>query len=329
MTANPCEGQRFGARLGRHGLAAAVGALLAAIAASGGAQGSERLSKETLQRPEGVRTYEVYAPASAPAKRAPLVVALHGLGGSGANIIDQGRWAAAADRHGFIVIGPDGTVEHPDRRARFFRNPRSWNAGEETGSSAATRGIDDAGFIRALIEAWIKSGRADPDRIYVTGFSNGAGMAFRVGAELSDLVAAIAPVSNALLTPVDRLARPVSLIMIWGDADPLNPYGGGKVKRTGGTVERPGAKASLAEWKSLLACAEPARQEDVGSGVALISYDRCDGGSAAQLYSISGMGHQWPGGMVMLRAISGQGSNALDATETIWSFFAAHARPAK
>ncbi|MBY0423556.1 MAG: hypothetical protein K2Q06_14715, partial [Parvularculaceae bacterium] len=222
---------------------------------------------------------------------------------------------------------PDGTVEHAERRPRFFGNPRSWNAGAETGSSASVRGVDDAGFLRALIDDWVAAGRVDPDRIYVTGFSNGAGMAFRAGVDLSDRVAAIAPVANALLTPAERLARPVSLIMIWGDADPLNPYGGGKVRRTAGSVERPGAAASLQRWRGLIGCDAAKRAtQKIEPTVTLDVSGPCKDGSEAVLYSIAGMGHQWPGGNVVLRSISGPGSDALDATETIWRFFERHPR---
>lgn len=280
----------------------------------------------SVQMSFGERSYEAYIPTSAPTRRAPLVIALHGLGGDGANIIAQGRWDTAADRHGFIVLGPDGTTQRSDSKPRFRDNPRSWNAGPLTGSPAAERGIDDIGFIRRLIDEWVSAGRVDPDRVYVTGFSNGAGMAFRAGAEISDKIAAIAPVSNALLVSVDQLSRPVSLVMFWGEADPLNPFEGGKVKRTGGSVERPGARASLDRWKTLLACSDRAEAQPLGRTVSRVAYRDCAGGSEAELYAIRGMGHQWPSGQVALRLISGPGSNAVDATETIWSFFERHAR---
>jgi polyhydroxybutyrate depolymerase len=44
--------------------------------------------------------------------------------------------------------------------------------------------------------------------------------------ELSDRIAAIAPVSGALWIAEPKIARPVSLLYITGTADPINPMGG-------------------------------------------------------------------------------------------------------
>lgn len=311
-------------------------ATLAAAAASVAPLGTAAIAAErlpgrgehaaTLALASGPRTYVAYVPASAPDTRAPLVVALHGFGGSGTNILDQGRWREAANRHSFIVLAPDGTVEHSDRPPRFFGNPRSWNSGPDTGSPASARGVDDSGFLRALIRTWIGAGRADPTRVYVTGFSNGAGMAFRAGVELADLVAAIAPVANGLLLPAERLAQPVSVIMIWGEADPVNPIAGGRLQREGGKVDRPSAEATFARWSALLECRDRAQASTPRRDVTRFQHRDCAARSAAEFYCVAGLGHQWPGGRVVLRLVSGPGSNAVDATETIWAFFAAHAR---
>jgi polyhydroxybutyrate depolymerase len=270
------------------------------------------------------RSYVAHLPPGAPA-RAPLVLVLHGAGGSGANALQQGRWAAAAGRHGFVVLAPDGLLQHPDRRASLRDNPRTWNSGPATGSWAAQAGIDDAGFLRALLSAWVAAGRADPARLYATGFSNGAGMAFRAGADLSDVLAAIAPVANGLLLPVERLVRPVPLLLIWGEEDPLNPIAGGQVRRAAGSVTRPGADASWRRWGALNACQGEARGSPAPDLVEL-AFRSCAGGAEVRLIRVRGLGHQWPGGEVYVRVISGPGSDALDATEAIWRFFAAHPR---
>jgi len=280
----------------------------------------------TLEHGSGVRTYVAFLPPQAPAVAAPLVIVLHGLGGSGENILTQGRWREAAARHGFIVLAPDGVAENPNRRPRFRTNPRSWNSGPATGSPASARNVDDSGFLRALIGRWVAAGRVDPDRVYLTGFSNGAGMSFRAGADLSDLVAAIAPVSNGLLASVDRLAAPVSLLMIWGEDDPLNPIAGGRVDRAAAAVDRPSAEESFMRWSALLNCRGRPDVTTPRPDVSLWRHQACDGGADTRLYRVAGLGHQWPGGRVFLRFVSGPGSDAIDATETIWDFFAAHPR---
>ena len=200
------------------------------------------------------RSYVIHVPSRAVGQEVALVVVLHGLGGDGASVLEQGRWVAKADAEGFIVVAPEGVPEDPARPARFFGNRRSWNSGPATGSPAQARGIDDVGFIAAVIRDVQRLHRVDARRIHVTGFSNGAGMAFRVGAELPDVVASIAPVANGLLVPVETLRRPVSLMLVWGQADPLNPIAGGKVERNGGLVLRPSAEQSWRQWARLLRC---------------------------------------------------------------------------
>lgn len=269
------------------------------------------------------RSYVVHAPPTLGARPAAVVIALHGFGGSGRNILDQGGWRAKADAAGFIVVAPDGIPERDDRPARFFGNPRSWNSGPETGSPAERRGIDDVGFIAAVIDDVARRYRIDPKRIYATGFSNGAAMAFRLGAELSDRIAAIAPVANGLLVPVPRLKKPVSLLMIWGTEDPLNPYQGGVLNRQAGRVVRPSAEASLQRWSAALACPRQSRVE-VRRDIETRTLAPCTGNSEARLIAVKGLGHQWPGGRVALRMVSGPGSNAINATDAIWSFFEAH-----
>jgi polyhydroxybutyrate depolymerase len=279
-----------------------------------------------LQAESRERTYLAYVPASAPALGAPIVIALHGFGGSGRNIFEQGRWAAAANRHGFIVLAPDGVTEYADRRPSFARNPRSWNSGPGTGSYAERAGIDDVGYLRTLIDRWVAAGRADSRRVFATGFSNGAAMAFRAGAQLPTRIAAIAPVANALLVPLPALDPPVSLLLIWGEEDPLNPVEGGELERQGHKVVRPSGEASFNLWSERLACPGPPTRQQPDADVTLVRHSGCAAGSEARFYLVAGLGHQWPGGNTTLRLVSGPPSDALDATAKIWAFFARHAR---
>lgn len=270
------------------------------------------------------RSYVIHVPVPAVGREAALVVVLHGLGGDGANVLEQGRWVEKANAEGFIVVAPEGIPEDPTRPARFFGNKRSWNAGPATGSPTEARGIDDVGFIAAVIREVQRLHRVDARRIHVTGFSNGAGMAFRVGAELPEVVASIAPVANGLLMPVETLRRPVSLMLVWGKDDPLNPMAGGKVERNGRAVLRPSAEQSWRQWARLLRCPAVPAVQRAAPRVMRHAFAGCAGGSTAVLVGIEGLGHQWPGGRVVLRLVSGPGSDAFDATSEIWAFFRAH-----
>ena len=266
------------------------------------------------------RSYRLHLPAHAP-QPWPLVIVFHGFGGDGENVLQQGRWVEKSAAAGFAVLAPDGSVEHENRAARFIGNPRSWNSGAGTGSPAQQRGVDDIGFVRALLDELLHLQPLDPSRIYATGFSNGAAMAFRVGLEMSERIAAIAPVANSLLVPPQPLARPVSLLLIWGSADPLNPMEGGSVTRSSGVVPRPSAKDSWHTWSGLLHCTGEPTQTALSDRVALRAQRHCDGGASSQWISVDGLAHQWPGGRTYLRLISGPGSDAIDATDQIWRFF--------
>lgn len=297
---------------------------LAACAAP--APRASELAARTLEVGGETRSYLLHAPPTADARPRALVVVFHGGGGDGRNALEQGRWVEKARAENFIVVAPEGTVEHPGRAASVLGNPRTWNSGGSTGTPAQRRGVDDVGFVRALIDEVSKQHAVEPGRIYATGLSNGGAMAFRAGLELSDRFAAIAPVANALLAPPQPLRRPVSLLMIWGSADPLNPIDGGSVRRSMGVMQRPSARESLQVWRRLLRCPGDAVIERESAALTLHAHRGCDGGATAQLLVVEGLGHQWPGGRIYLRAVAGPGSDAVDATDRIWRFFGQSAR---
>lgn len=303
---------------------AAWWSLLWGLAAAAAA--SPQLHASTLEVGGVTRSYLLHAPPAADARPRALVVVFHGGGGDGRNALEQGRWIDKARAEGFIVVAPEGTTEHPARAPSALLNPRTWNSGGSTGTPAQRRGVDDVGFVRALLDELSKQHAIDPARIYATGLSNGGAMAFRAGIELSDRIAAIAPVANALLAPPQPLQRPVSLLMIWGSADPLNPIDGGTVRRSMGAMQRPSAHESLQVWRRLLHCPGDAAIERESAALTLHAHRGCDGGATAQLLVVEGLGHQWPGGRIYLRAVAGPGSDAVDATDRIWRFFGESAR---
>lgn len=271
-----------------------------------------------------LRTYVLYVPRRRAPSASPLVMVLHGQGGSGAQVLAQGHWRAAADRYGFTLLAPEGVLDHSDRAPSFFGNRRSWNAGPSIGTSAQLQDVDDVGFLSRVLDKVQNDWPIDRSQIYVTGFSNGAAMAFRIAAHRPGRFAAVAPVSNAVLVPVAPMALPTSLLLVWGTADPVNPIAGGTVRRAGITYVRPSADQSLLAWGRALGCADQVLESRISAGVLRRQLAGCPGESQAQLVIVDGLGHQWPGGKTYLRAISGPGSDALDATELIWRYFSAH-----
>jgi polyhydroxybutyrate depolymerase len=179
----------------------------------------------------------------------------------------------------------------------------------------------------------------DALRIFATGYSDGAFMDFRLGCQLADRIAAIATV-GALLpedlaeTCSDWAWRGVPLLMINGTDDPAVPYKGRLGYAVGYTLLP--ARETLKQWAKINNCGQkpdrttiPARASG-GLETRVDTYSDCRDGATTVLYSIEKGGHTWPGGEQYVPAkYIGRTSEDLDASETIWKFFAAHPMPAK
>lgn len=274
------------------------------------------------------RTFRAYLPKAVNiSAESPVVLVLHGFGGNAKNALKQGKWEAKAEKEGFIVVGLDGTLDNLKLPYLSFANPRSWAAGGGS-TKADERGVDDVAFAAAVIDSLITWRCANPKRIYATGFSNGAGMTWRIGAVLSDRIAAIAPVANSLLVNVEKLSRPLPLLLIWGTADPVNPMAGGMVPRSGKQEYRPAAESVWRSWATMLGCTGEAQTLLSQNGVKTRAFKNCTGKAEATFITIEGMGHTWAGGVEFLpERIVGKTSNALDATDTIWAFFSQYSLP--
>ena len=120
-------------------------------------------------------------------KSYPLVFVFHGGGGNAENIQETTNFSKKADEEHFIVVYPEGNGKLPHKLL-------TWNCGFCCGYSLENN-IDDVGYIRALVEYLKETYSIDADRIYATGMSNGGIMSYQVGAALSDIFAAIAPVA--------------------------------------------------------------------------------------------------------------------------------------
>lgn len=79
---------------------------------------------------------------------------------------------------------------------------------------------------------------------------------------------------------------------------------------------------TIARWRELDACAATS---ETTAGAITRSVSACTAGTAVELDTIAGGGHSWPGGQRM-SVLLDPASPALDATRTLWRFFAAHPR---
>ena len=258
------------------------------------------------------RSYRLVIPPRLPKGRVPVVVVLHGGFGTAAGALQQGGWVAAAARGRFVVVAPEGTT-------------RSWNAGVCCGPPVR-RGVDDVGFVLAVLDEVERDLPVDRDRVYATGISNGGMLAYRLACDASHRFAAIAPVSATLVTDGCRPTEAVSLLHIHGLADGNVPFDGGlptKSFQRNPPVYRP-VRESLDVFVQADDCAADPRVRTRGV-VTTERWRGCTGRSAVELVTITDGGHSWPGGQQMARVLDPP-SSALDATATIVDFFAAHPR---
>jgi polyhydroxybutyrate depolymerase len=241
------------------------------------------------------RTYLVHAPAGG----APvgLVLNLHGAGMTGGEQAALTDYNAVADQYGFVVAYPDGI-------------DLSWADGR--GASVPDRqGIDDVGFLAALIDRLSVEYGIPAGRVFVTGMSAGAFMANRLACDRADLISAIAPVSGTLGTGVPCApSRAVSVLQIHGTADPVVPYSGGGMIGRGGASEIVSAPALTGLWAAQDRCASP--PTPTPAEVPRLVAAGCAGGAEVVLVSINGGGHIWPA------------DQAISASQASAQFFAAH-----
>jgi polyhydroxybutyrate depolymerase len=277
--------------------------------------------QQTLRHGGRERTYVLRLPSGIARESGalPLVIVLHGGGGNARNAEAMTGFTAKAEAERFIVVYPEGT----SRRAPLL----TWNAGHCCGYAMEQR-VDDVGFIRALIDTLSAIHRIDRKRVYVTGMSNGAMMAHRLGIELSGEIAAIAPVVGAVFGDESRPRSPVSAIMINGMLDESVPYSGGQSGGRGrqawdGTPTSP-ALDQARFWAHANNCTATLRTED--RGAYLVGRQECPSPVGVEIYSVKDNGHAWPGGRSGSR-LGDAPSTALNATDVIWAFFRAHAKP--
>ena len=141
-----------------------------------------------------------------PGQSLPLVFFFHGAGGSSQQAVRTYGWAEKADAEHFFAAFPQGLGARDDGAGIFH----IWR--DERGDHPMT--ISDVHFFEVLLDQLQAALPIDPRRIYITGFSNGAGMTFTLGAHFSDRIAAIAPVSSQSFARVDKLARPLPVYFL-------------------------------------------------------------------------------------------------------------------
>jgi polyhydroxybutyrate depolymerase len=254
-----------------------------------------------------------------PAAGWPLVIAFHG-GQSHPEMMRRfSGLERLADDGRAIVVFPAGTGS----REGLF----TWNGGICCGEAQA-EDSEDVGFTRELVRSLATRYVLDPRRIHATGMSNGAMMAYRVAAEMADVVASIAPVAGPMAVASIRPARPVPILHFHGTGDQFTPFEGGVGRRSVTRVSHRPVLEGLFEWVHANGCPAEMRSEPIPCGDDGITVERWTwgpgrAGSEVVLYRFDGGGHTWPGQRPDSFFL-GPSALSIDANEIIWAFFSRH-----
>ena len=260
----------------------------------------------TVSTDGGARTAIVHIPPGYSATSAtPVVLNFHGYTESASEEESLTLMDAESDSAGFVVVYPQGTGALP-----------SWNAGACCGT-AVSENVDDIGFVNDLLDMLEADLCVDTRRVFATGMSNGGFFSQRLGCELADRIAAIAPVAGVMGMPTCAPSRPMPVMEFHGTSDPIVPYDGDSL------IGYASVAATIAGWVARDAC-QGAPQTTYSHGDATcVTYEHCTAGSEVTLCTITGGGHTWPGGTPL--ALLGKTSTDISATDAMWGFFQTHA----
>lgn len=262
----------------------------------------------TEVRLEDGRRFEIELPRGV--ANPPLIVALHGGGGSKSSMESLSRLTEKAVGRGFAVAYPDGSGR-----------VQTWNAGYCC-AYAARRNVDDVGFIEAVISVSAERFGIDQQNVFLVGMSNGAMMSQTIAARRPDLVRAVGTVSGPLDIRRERIRGQVPLMHFHGTEDDVVPYEGGFGERTVNRKGFPPIEDVIGKWVGAFGgglsverqVIDPARD---GTRVVRTAYSG-QGRERVVFYRIEGGSHSWPGAR-----LSGRGgiSRDVDASAEMVGFF--------
>lgn len=263
----------------------------------------------------GDRAYWLSLPPGASSGPLPLLVALHGGGGKPGQFARNSGIAGAALARGFAVALPAGS----GRLGRL-----SWNAGQCCGHAAAA-GVDDLGFLDAVIADARSRLGTDAGPVFIAGMSNGSMMAQAYAAARPGALAGVAAVSGTPDLARFAPSAPVPLLILHGTADQNVPFEGGLGRRSRAKTAfhsvRATLDANLALWRPL-GVAGPLHRTLPGKGRLRATEDLWThaGHPALALVTIEGGAHAWPGGRAEARR---NGASGIEANRLILDFFTA------
>lgn len=267
------------------------------------------------------RSHRIHVPPKYdPKKPAAVVLALHGAMMDGLMMEMFTGLTKTADDYNFIVVYPNGTGPGGILL--------TWNAGLFPGELNKVK-VDDVKYLRKVLDDVESVLKVDRKRIYATGLSNGGMMCYRLASEMSDRIAAIAPVAGTMAVEKYEPKRPVSVVHFHGTEDRLVPFKGPEMKK-----DVPNYMKFRSVDDTIAACIKangcvnkpvemdlPTKEDKIK--VKRREYGKCKDDAEIVLYIIESGGHTWPGRDIA-PAFLGLSTRNISANEVMWEFFKKH-----
>jgi polyhydroxybutyrate depolymerase len=327
--------------------APAVAVSMAPVRSSSGCPGpnpsASGATTETITVAGAQRTYRRYLPEHADNRPLPVVIDLHPLGRTIDEQVKISAFEAAAARETFIVLTPQGAG-----------TPANWSFAENAANV-------DVQFITSMLDEVEAAACVDTARVYAAGYSAGANLASALTCLRGDRIAAVGLVSGGTgRSGTCHPPRAIAVMIFWGKKDVLLPYCGGVGNIAFALIQNqpiptaipptcPPANLfgflpvdqAVSNWAAANGCDPNPNVAQVAVGVEQRDFGRCDQASAVRFFVVADGGHTWPGSKVM-KAISdsatgapssqaglaeaiGFTTDAIDATQLMWTFFQRYA----
>lgn len=253
-------------------------------------------SRRRIQRyvPVGLlsRRYVVWFPI--PRKQTapvPVVLAFHGGDGTVEEMEQHSALHTARTAADFAIVYPEGYHG-------------TWNAGRCCGDALQSN-INDIKFVRALLDDLETVLKIDRRRIYATGFCNGAMLCYYLACNMSEEIAAIAPVNGSMFVADCKPKRPVPIFHLYGLDDEWAPYEGGQ--EIASDVLSP-VEDGIAFWRSANGAGGEAHDRMFGGHADCVIYMGGPHDARIRVCVIPGLGHHWPGSAITARSAAAAGN---------------------
>jgi len=252
------------------------------------------------------RQYILYLPDNLP-ENAPLVFVLHGYIFNAPGIMASTGMNHVADKNGFAVCYPQGTLDEDGKT--------HWNARFNISKT------NDIGFLTELAKFLQLEYNLNPQRTYICGHSNGGFMSYTLACEAPDVFNAIASVAGTMsgYTWNNRnISEPIPILQIHGLDDKIIPIDG-SLNSSGGWGGAPHMDTIIEFWVNLNNCST-SEYVSISSNTNAYYYTDGIGGNEVWYYKIDNWGHGWP----IYNSEKPDYNPGINASEVIWEFFEAH-----